>query len=105
MKVSDKSSAIVRNTPAGATPSAAASNLAGQTTTDTGFVGKPADVVVSVAGPQASSIDPVSDSELVQSIKEKIQAGTFKIDYESLASSILSDAIALAGSRARASTK
>ena len=105
MKVSDKSSAIVRNAPAGDTPGSAAPNPAGQLTRNAGSASKPADVVFAVAGPQASPIESVSDSELVQSIKEKIQAGTFKIDYDSVAASILTDAIALAGSRARVSAK
>ncbi|MBM4231014.1 MAG: flagellar biosynthesis anti-sigma factor FlgM [Gammaproteobacteria bacterium] len=105
MKVTDKSSAIVRNAPEGAKPSSAAPNPAEHSTSNGGSAGKPADVVFSVAGPQASPIESVSDSELVQSIKEKIQAGTFKIDYDSVAASILTDAIALAGSRTRASAK
>jgi len=105
MKVSDKSFAIVRNTPAGAKPSSAPPSPAGPLTNNAGSVSNPGDVVFAAAGPQAAPLDSVSDSELVQSIKEKIQAGTFKIDYDSVAASILTDSIALAGSRTRVSAK
>ena len=68
------------------------------------------DLGLKVAGEQSATInlslselsdasEQISDSALIETIQQRVREGTFQINFDKVASSILSDAIALAGSR------
>ena len=59
------------------------------------------DINVAAALANTKSIDKTTDTKLLDEIRSKVAAGEFEIDYDRVAESILSDAIASSMRRAR----
>ena len=89
-----KDAAVARAPEAPATPPAAAAGPAASVS-----LGSGANVAATVAAAGAAGADEMSDVELLDKLRERIEKGEFEVDYQKLARSVLDDAMATARRR------